>query len=406
MGVMPHPTDLLTEADLVALVGGGLIGDEVGPMRGRPLVAVILHDAVQDQRMAPLVRNLPCVTVGVADQAFVGPEGFDLYLCGDADASEPWVPCAGSTEPVVAGLAAAVSDHPVAALVLVQLLRVAPALDVAGGLATESLAYATLQSGADHQRWLAGQAARREGQAHREGRDGGERQAESDPVVASRRAGRLRITLNRPQVRNAYNAAMRDALIEVLRVAAADPDVVEVVIEGAGPDFCSGGDLDEFGTSHDPSVAHAVRSTRHAGAALAVIANRCSVLVHGACVGAGTELAAFADRVVAAPDTVFRLPELSMGLVPGAGGTVSVPRRIGSSRTAWLALSGDGLSADRALAWGLVDDIDDDTDTDTDTDTDADADADAGGAASLAVGTAIPVPDPPGVDRATALDGG
>ena len=355
MGVMPHPTSLLTEADLVGLVGGGLTADEVGPMRGRPLVAVILHDAVQAQRLAPLVRNLPCVTVGVADQAFAGPEGFDLYLCGDADASEPWVPCAGSTEPALAGLATAVSDHPVASLVLVQLLRVAPALDVAGGLTAESLAYATLQAGADHQRWLAGQADRRDGQA-RSGSDG-TRQDEADPVAASRRAGSLRIILNRPQVRNAYNAAMRDGLIEVLRVAAADPDVTEVVIEGAGPDFCSGGDLDEFGTSHDPSVAHAVRSTRHAGAALAAVADRCSVRVHGACVGAGTELAAFADRVVAAPNTVFRLPELSMGLVPGAGGTVSVPRRIGSPRTAWLALSGESLSADTALGWGLVDDI-------------------------------------------------
>ncbi len=367
MGAMEHPTPLLTEADLVALVGGGLTGDEVGPMRGRPLVGVVLHDAAQAQRVAPLARNLPCVTVGVADQAFVGPEGFDLYLCADGDAPEPWVPCVGSTGPALDGLAAAASDHPVAALVLVQLLRVAPALDVVGGLTAESLAYATLQAGVDHRRWLAGQADRRDGHVHRKGRKTGEarqRDDESDPVAASRRAGSLRIILNRPQVRNAYNAAMRDALIEVLRVPAADPDVTEVVIEGAGPDFCSGGDLDEFGTSHDPSVAHAVRSTRHAGAALAAIADRCSVRVHGACVGAGTELAAFADRVVAAPNTVFRLPELSMGLVPGAGGTVSVPRRIGSPRTAWLALSGEGISAETALGWGLVDDIESGGDTD------------------------------------------
>ncbi len=374
MGAMPRPTPVLTEADLVALVGGGLTDDEVGPMRGRPLVGVILHDAVQARRVAPLVRNLPCVTVGVADRAFVGPEGFDLYLCADADAPEPWVPCGGSTGPALAGLATSASDHPVAALVLVQLLRVAPVLDVAGGLTAESLAYATLQSGVDHRRWLAGQADRRDVQAHRKGRTTGkvwertgevrERQDGPGPVVARRRAGSLRIFLNRPQVRNAYNAAMRDALIEVLRVPAADPDVTEVVIEGAGPDFCSGGDLDEFGTSHDPSVAHAVRSARNAGAALAAISDRCSVRVHGACVGAGTELAAFADRVVAAPNTVFRLPELSMGLVPGAGGTVSVPRRIGSPRTAWLSLSGEGLSAETALGWGLVDDIESGGDTD------------------------------------------
>ena len=53
------------------------------------------------------------------------------------------------------------------------------------------------------------------------------------------------------------------------------------------------------------------------------------VVVHGACVGAGVELAAFADRVIARPSTRFRLPEVGMGLIPGAGGAVSIPRRIG-----------------------------------------------------------------------------
>ncbi len=353
---MPDTTPLLTEADLVALVGGGLTRDEVGPLHGRPLVAVALRDAAQARRLAPLVRHLPCVTVGLAERAFAAPRGFDLYLCGNADASAPWIPCVGSTESELAGLAAAASDHPVAALVLVQLLRMAPALDVAGGITVESLAYATLQSAADHRSWLSARAAGRNAPPRREGRA---RQDASEPVVASRQAGSLRIVLNRPQVRNAYSAAMRDALIEILRVAAADSEVKEVVIEGAGPDFCSGGDLDEFGTTLDPSVAHAVRSTRSAGNALASCADRCLVRVHGACVGAGTELAAFAQRVVAAPDAVFRLPELSMGLVPGAGGTVSVPRRIGSPRAAWLALSGKGLDADTALRWGLIDDIDD-----------------------------------------------
>jgi enoyl-CoA hydratase/carnithine racemase len=80
--------------------------------------------------------------------------------------------------------------------------------------------------------------------------------------------------------------------------------------------------------------------------------------VHGACVGAGVELPAFAARVVAREDARFWLPELSMGLVPGAGGTVSLPRRIGRQRTAWLALSGAQLDASTALRWGLVDEID------------------------------------------------
>jgi enoyl-CoA hydratase/carnithine racemase len=75
-------------------------------------------------------------------------------------------------------------------------------------------------------------------------------------------------------------------------------------------------------------------------------------------VGSGVELAAFAGRVVAHPDTTFSLPELSMGLLPGAGGTVSLPGRIGRHRTAWLMLTGHRIDARTAQAWGLVDEID------------------------------------------------
>jgi enoyl-CoA hydratase/carnithine racemase len=63
--------------------------------------------------------------------------------------------------------------------------------------------------------------------------------------------------------------------------------------------------------------------------------------------------------VSAAPDAFFELPELAMGLVPGAGGTASLPRRIGRQRTAWLALSGERIDARTALRWGLVDAIED-----------------------------------------------
>ena len=79
--------------------------------------------------------------------------------------------------------------------------------------------------------------------------------------------------------------------------------------------------------------------------------------VHGGCVGAGVELPAFAGRVVADPAATFWLPELGMGLVPGAGGTVSIPRRIGRQRAALLAVTGRRIDAATALAWGLVDDI-------------------------------------------------
>ncbi len=77
--------------------------------------------------------------------------------------------------------------------------------------------------------------------------------------------------------------------------------------------------------------------------------------VHGACVGSGAELAAFCDRVVAADDTHMALPEIGLGLVPGAGGTVSLTKRLGRLRTAWLAFSGCAIDAGTARSWGLAD---------------------------------------------------
>jgi enoyl-CoA hydratase/carnithine racemase len=130
-----------------------------------------------------------------------------------------------------------------------------------------------------------------------------------------------------------------------------------VILRGAGPAFCGGGDLAEFGTLPDPATAHGIRSTRSPGRLLAQCAERVRAELHGACVGAGIELPAFARRVVATRDAFFQLPELGMGLVPGAGGTVSLPRRIGRQRTAYLALSGLRLDADTAHRWGLVDEI-------------------------------------------------
>ncbi len=83
--------------------------------------------------------------------------------------------------------------------------------------------------------------------------------------------------------------------------------------------------------------------------------------VQGACVGAGLEMAAFAGRLTATSDAWFQLPELAMGLIPGAGGCVSVPRRIGKQRTALMILSGRRINAATALRWGLIDAIEGDS---------------------------------------------
>jgi enoyl-CoA hydratase/carnithine racemase len=174
----------------------------------------------------------------------------------------------------------------------------------------------------------------------------------------ARTGDHLAITLDRPEKRNAVSASLRDQLLDALAVAGLDPTIGAVTLAGHGPSFCAGGDLNEFGLVPDPAVGHLVR-TGHGlpGAALAC-ADRLTALVHGPTVGAGVELAAFAATVVARPGTTFRLPEVAMGLVPGAGGTVSVTRRIGRHRTAAMAIGGRAVPVDVAVRWGLVDRID------------------------------------------------
>ena len=107
----------------------------------------------------------------------------------------------------------------------------------------------------------------------------------------------------------------------------------------------------------DPATAHLIRLERSVGRALARLNKATVSYLHGASVGSGIELAAFTDTVVATRDTTIALPEIGLGLVPGAGGTVSLPRRIGRLRTAWLAFSGSTIDAATALGWGLVDEV-------------------------------------------------
>ena len=218
-----------------------------------------------------------------------------------------------------------------------------PPASIEDGLVAESLAYAELQGGPEFAAWLAE-------------RGPATPKPSPQPVLLDRDGDHLTITLNRPECHNAVDVAMRDALVEAFALVADDP-VLTVTLEGAGPSFSSGGDLREFGTFPDPEAAHAIRLERLPARSLAAVADRVTARVHGSCVGAGVELAAFCHRVVAHPDTTFRLPEVAMGLVPGQGGTVSLPRRIGAERTLWLALTGEPLDAPTALEWGLVDEL-------------------------------------------------
>ena len=214
------------------------------------------------------------------------------------------------------------------------------------GVVTESLAYSTLQAGPEFARWLDERGPARMPEI-------------VDPVQARRDGDTLRIRFNRPQRHNAFSTDARAALLEALAVARLDPSVTGIVLSGNGPSFCSGGDLAEFGTFADPASAHLAR-TRHSPALAldgltARLGRACRAEVHGRVLGSGLEMAAFCGWIAARDDSVFGLPELGLGLIPGAGGTVSVTRRIGRWRTAYLVLSGHTVDVDTARAWGLVD---------------------------------------------------
>ncbi|HEV3351299.1 MAG TPA: enoyl-CoA hydratase/isomerase family protein [Acidimicrobiales bacterium] len=245
----------------------------------------------------------------------------------------------------LADIAGTVEQWPVASVALAMLLRAADRRSIADGLVAESAVYSVLQSGAEFSQWRATRPVRA-------------RSEEEGPAVRMERDGdRLLVTLSRPEVHNAFSARMRDELVDALAVAQSDASIAHVVLAGDGPSFCSGGDLDEFGSRPDPATAHVIRLERSPARSMATVGPRVEAHLHGACMGAGIELAAFARRVLATSDAAIALPEVTLGLIPGAGGTVSLPRRIGRHRTALLALSGKTVDAATALDWGLVDEV-------------------------------------------------
>lgn len=292
--------------------------------------------------------DVATVVVGLAADAAgavaLGP-WCDVVLTEGGAARRPGLAVAGDIESALQRLLTAVDAQPLVAAALAVLLRAGPAEDVRDGLAAESALYGLLLGGPAFAAWRAQVGGRRPTATE----DGA-------PLRVSRRDDVLSLVLDRPHVHNAFSATMRDALAEALALATVD-ERVRVTLRGEGPSFCSGGDLGEFGTAREQVAAHVLRVTRSVPMLVHDLADRLEVRLHGAAVGAGIELAAFAGHVVADPGTRIRLPELSMGLIPGSGGTVSLPRRVGRHRAAWLMLSGEDVDATTAHDWGLVDTV-------------------------------------------------
>ena len=236
---------------------------------------------------------------------------------------------------------------PYAAAVSVQLLRLGDSLTPPQALQLESMAYGLLQGSAEHLAW---QRSLRHS-------------TEAGPTgsVDARRDGEvLTVNLSRPGSGNSIDRAMRDGLHEAFSAAALDNSIEKIVLQGRGRCFSLGAELSEFGTTRDPATAHAIRLATLPAHPIAMCSDRLEARIQGACVGAGLEIAAWARRMVAARGAWFQLPELGMGILPGAGGCVSISRRIGRQRTALMLLSGKRISSQVALNWGLIDAVVDD----------------------------------------------
>jgi enoyl-CoA hydratase/carnithine racemase len=304
----------------VALIDGS--GGEWSALAGRP------------GRASEELQQAPVITVGVVrDEDQLTPAGAELARACDLVLDQP------DFDHRVADVLELIQATGPPALLAAQLMRPGP-----NALATESLTYSVLLFSEQFREW------REHHPPVAPSRD------EAPRVELSRSEGLWTIALNRPARHNAFDARMREELCDALDVIASEPPA-PVVLLGHGPSFCSGGDLDEFGTASSPVSAHLVRGGRSVARRLQRLQLALVAAVHGHCIGAGVEFAAFAGRVVAEATATFALPEMELGLNLGAGGSVSVPRRIGRQRTLEALMRGAPIDAPTALDWGLVDEL-------------------------------------------------
>ena len=175
-------------------------------------------------------------------------------------------------------------------------------------------------------------------------------------VETSREGAVLTITLNRPDVLNAFNAAMHAALAAALKEAR-DPEIRAVVVTGAGRGFCVGQDLTEFRDAPG-DIADRLRSGYHPNV-LAVRALEKPVIaaVNGPAAGAGLSFACACDLRLGAESATFVPAFVNLGLIPDSGGTFFLARLLGPARAFEWMSSGRRLTASEAHAWGLVSEV-------------------------------------------------
>jgi 3-hydroxyacyl-CoA dehydrogenase len=170
-------------------------------------------------------------------------------------------------------------------------------------------------------------------------------------VVRSEREGRITVVvIDNPPV-NASSHAVREALLDAIDAANRDDGVTAVVLTGAGRAFMGGADIREFDkTPAEPQLPQVI-------AAIMDSPKPWLAAIHGAALGGGFELALACDVRIAAPDAVVGLPEVMLGIMPGAGGTQHLPRLVGVPRAIELICAGKRLTAQEAVQEHLVDEV-------------------------------------------------
>jgi 2-(1,2-epoxy-1,2-dihydrophenyl)acetyl-CoA isomerase len=178
----------------------------------------------------------------------------------------------------------------------------------------------------------------------------------ANEVLTARRDSVLTITLNRPDVFNAFNRALHAALRKAL-VEAADPGVRAVVVTGAGRGFCSGQDLKEF-SELPGGIRDALERTYHPNIrAIRALEKPVIAAINGPVAGAGLSLACACDVRIASDAATFVPGFIGIGLIPDAGGSWFIHRLLGFSRAFEWMVSNRRLRADEALAFGLVSEV-------------------------------------------------
>ena len=163
------------------------------------------------------------------------------------------------------------------------------------------------------------------------------------------------LTLDRPEALNAFNVQMRDDVYAVLKAVRDDPDVRGLLVRGAGERaFCVGADLKEFGSAPSQAIARQARWERDVWGLWLTIDKPTVAAIHGYCLGSGVEIASVCDLRVAADDAVFGMPEVSLGLIPAAGGTQLLPRLLAPGRALDILLTGRRFTATDALRYGFI----------------------------------------------------